>query len=78
MRVQALADVVSDVLGTSRWLNDPVSGEKALPPLKEYPVPKAFCEVRCFVFREHLHSYRWVQQSSRGLQPPRCRGAQPA
>ena len=53
--VQALADIVSDVLGTSRWLDSSDSGQKALPPLKEYPVPKAFCEVRCFVFREHLH-----------------------
>ena len=72
--MQALADIVSDVLATSRWLDDPDSGQKALPPLKEYPVPKAFCEVGCFVFREHLHSNRWVQQSSCtqlrwGLQP---------
>eukprot|EP00891_Asterochloris_glomerata_P000446 jgi/Astpho2/446/fgenesh1_pg.00011_%23_37_t len=41
---EALADIVSDVLATSRWLDDPDSGQKALPPLKEYPVPKAFCE----------------------------------
>ena len=45
MRVQALADIASDVLGTSRWLYGPDSGQKALPPLKEYPVPRAFCEV---------------------------------
>ena len=45
-QLQALADLVSDVLGTSLWMTDTEAAQQALPPLKEYPVPKGFCEAR--------------------------------